>query len=192
MPSFKDRLAAAGASMINTSVETYKEVVGAEEPERRGSREMQLRSTLGFLRLYPDYLEWKLGVGAADDVQRVAYGDITSVSMGGSIKPVGGVTGIVVSGGLNLMAAKQKTITLDVHGAVHTFAFNMESTETVRKAVDLITHKSLEAKKRPESVAAATTSSAADEIAKLAALHRDGVLTDEEFTSAKTKLLRAT
>lgn len=86
------------------------------------------------------------------------------------------------------MAPKKKAITLNVLGAAHTFEFNMETTEKVREAVDLITRKSFETKKKLTQAPATNVPSAADEIAKLAALRRDGVLTDEEFTEAKARL----
>lgn|GEM_PF-3962044 len=195
MASFKDRLSAAKDSIATT----YRQSIGEETletaREKRDAREFQLVSTQGFLRLYPDYLEWKLGmVGVADNVQRVLYSEITSVSMGSAIKPVGGVTGAVLSGGLSLAASKQKSITLNARGATHTFDFRVEPTARVREAVDMITQRSFEAKSKPAEVIVtnAHAPSSADELAKLAALHRDGVLTDDEFASAKAKLLNAT
>ena len=196
MTSFKGRMAAAAKDLV---VNAYKESAAegkakreAKTADERTGREtllLELMSVKGYLRLYPDFIEWKLGIGVADNVQRVLYSEVSSVSMGGSIAPAGGVTAAVLSGGLSLaMSPKKKTITLNVVGAAHTFEFNVETTEKVREAVDLITKKSFEAKKKPEQVAAPAPS-AADEIAKLAALHRDGALTDEEFTTAKAKLL---
>lgn len=195
MTSFKDRMAAAKDSIANAYKESAAEDKAKQEAktvadrERRESLILQLTAVKGFLRMYPDFVEWKFGIGIADNVQRVLYGEVSSVSMGASIKPPGGVTTALFTGGMNLLAPKQKSITLNVAGATHTFEFNMETTEKVREAVDLITQKSFEAKNKPTPVVAPAAPSAADEIAKLAALHRDGALTDEEFTSAKAKLL---
>lgn len=196
MTSFKERMAAAKDSMVNAYKESAaeekakREPKAAEEEAKRETLILQLTSVKGVLRLYPDFIEWKLGIGVADDVQRILYSEVNSVSMGGSIAPPGGVAATFLSAGMNVvMAPKQKSITLNVAGVAHTFKFNMETTEKVREAVDFITRKSFEAKKKPTQ--APNAPSAADEIAKLAALHRDGVLTDEEFTSAKAKLLGA-
>jgi len=196
--SFKERMAAAKDSVVSAYKESaaeekaQREAKAAEEKTKRESLILQLMSVKGYLRLYPDFIEWKLGIGVADDVQRILYSEVSSVSMGGSIAPPGGVTATLLSGGMNVvMAPKKKTITLNVVGAAHTFEFNVETTEKVREAVDLITRKSFEAKKGATQALTADAPSAADEITKLAALHRDSVLTDEEFTRAKAKLLGA-
>lgn len=195
MTSFKERIAAAKDSVVNAYKESAadekakREAKAAEEKAKQATLILQLTSVKGFLRLYPDFIEWKLGIGVADDVQRILYSEVSSVSMAGSIAPPGGITATFLSGGMNVaMGPKKKTITLNVAGAAHTFEFNVESTEKVREAVDLISQKSFEAKKKLTQAPATNAWSSADEIAKLAALHRDGVLTDEEFTKAKARL----
>lgn len=206
MASFKERMAAAKDSIVNTYKEAAAEdkakreaktaedkakrdAKAAEEKAKRATLILELTSVKGFLRLYPDFIEWQLGIGVADDVQRILYSEVNSVSMHGSIAPPGGVTATFLSGGMNLLAPKLKSITLNVGGAAHTFEFNLETTDKVREAVDLISRKSFEAKKKPTQALATNAPSAADEIAKLAALRRDGVLTDGEFTKAKVRLL---
>lgn len=203
MASFKERMAAAKDSVVNAYKESAAEekakrevrvaeekIMAAEEEAKRASLVLELISVKGFLRLYPDFIEWKLAVGVADNVQRVLYSEVNSVSMRGSINQAGGMATTLLSGGMNLvMAPKQKTIALNVGGAAHAFEFNLETTEKVRQAVDLITQKSFEAKKKPTQPPSANAPSAADEILKLAALRRDGALTDEEFTRAKARLL---
>lgn len=165
------------------------------EKKRSDDREMgillQLKSAEGLVTLFDDRLEIKNLLGSKN--RTIPYSQIHAVNLDKTSGLAKGAAAMATFGA-SLLATNKKRLVINAGVETVSMDFRVESIDKIKKAMSIINegirgNSQANITVNVPSAGATSSVSNADEITKLAKLHKDGVLTDAEFDAKKKQLL---